>query len=114
MRKKAEKQRVDVRNTHKAERQIHDRIRENVPNFGFNNYTLAAVLYAYIILLITSFFCSYDLSPLLSRLGKYVTSTPFHSLLTAVKKHVPLTRDTRKRSETLTLYGNNRIIYGLT
>ena len=56
MRKKAEKQRADVRNTHKAERQICDRIWENVPNFGFNNYTLAAVLYAYIILLYRVFF----------------------------------------------------------
>ena len=46
--------------------------------------------------------------------GKYGMPTPFGSLLTAVRKHVPCTRDTRKRSEILTLYGNNRIIYGLT
>ena len=34
--------------------------------------------------------------------------TPFHSLLTTVRKYVPRMRDTRKRSETLTLYGNNQ------
>ena len=94
---------------------ICDRICENMPNCGFNNYVLAAVLYAYIILsLLRVFFGSCELLPLLSRLGKYGMPTSFGSLLTAVRKHVPRMHDTRKRSETLTLYGNNRIIYGLT
>ena len=94
---------------------ICDRLCENVPNCGFNNYALAVGLYACIILsLLRGFFCSYELSPLLSHLGKYGTPTPFGSLLTAVRKHVPRTRDTRKWSETLTLYGNIRIIDRLT
>ena len=74
-------------------RSICDRICEKVPNFGFNNYTLVAILSAYIILSISSFFGSYELLPLLSRLGKYGRPTPFHSLLTAVRKHVPRTHN---------------------
>ena len=92
---------------------ICDGICENVLNCGFNNYVLAAVLYASFYLYCV-FFGSYELSPLLSRLGKYGMPTPFGSLLTAVRKHVPRTHDTRKCSEILTLYGNNRIIYTLT
>ena len=89
-----------------------DRICENVPNCRFKNYALVAFLSAYIILSILHFFGSYELLPLLSRLGEYGTPTPFGSLLTVVRKHVPSMRDTRKLSETL--YGNNRISYGLT
>ena len=41
-----------------------------MPNYGFNNYMLATVLYAYIILLLLSnFFGSYGLLSLLSHLG---------------------------------------------
>ena len=49
---------------------------------------LEVVLSAHIILSILCFFGSYELSPLVSRLGKYGTTTPFGSLLTAVRKHV--------------------------
>ena len=91
---------------------ICDRICENLPNCGFNNYSLAANLS---VLLISRLFGSNELRRLLSHLAKYGMPISFHSSLTAVKKHVPHTHDTRReRSETLTLYRNNQIIYGLT
>ena len=65
---------------------ICDRICENVPNCGFNNYAIATILYPSIILSLFRFFSSYELLSLLSRLGKYGTPTPFVSLLTAVRK----------------------------
>ena len=50
------------------------RICKNMPNCRFNNYALAVVLSAYIILSISCFFSRcYELRPLLSRLGKYGT-----------------------------------------
>ena len=93
---------------------ICDRISENMPNCGFHNSMLAGVFVGIHNFINIAFLGSYKLRPLISHLGNYGMSTPFRLLLTAVKIHLLRTRYTQKRSETLTLYGNNRIMYGLT
>ena len=92
-----------------------DRICENMSNYRFNNYVLAAVLSPYIILSLLLIQCFYIVmnDDDVGRLGKFETSILFRSSLTAVRKCVPRTCDTRKRSKILTLCGYNRIIFGL-
>ena len=79
---------------------ICDRISENMANCGFHNYMLVGVFVGIHYFINIAFLGSYKPWPLISHLGNYGMPTPFRSLLTAVKKHLPRTCYKRKQSET--------------